>query len=433
MIDQSLVDSSIDETINLLERHAVRLNGSPVDWRSLFELHRESLRLCESEADFEERVSGVLARSGLSHTAFFRREDPQRVPARYAAAATLAPFETDGGIHWMFQDVREDGPAGNAGIAVGDLLLAINGEEVRPPIPVTFSPDRDATLTIAGRDGKQRDVRLEFPRTTARGYSPAGTPPMARPRSVSASRIGDDTGYLRVAFFPGPSGREFANKLSAALAQLGPVRRLMVDVRGNNGGFVGYLRLASYLTPGRMPVGYSLTKLAQDQGRRREDLMQLRRIPTTRVGEILMFLRFHERDRNVPLRAGLRAFKPKDRSVSLWTEGLGPKPFHGRIVMLVNEDTYSAAETLAAFASEEGLAKLVGTRTAGQTNGGANHKVAEGRFTLRLPATIWRTWRETSYEGIGITPHVVVGQSLADLRAGVDTQLEKAKAILNAM
>jgi carboxyl-terminal processing protease len=433
MIDQSLVDSSVDETINILERYAIRLNGSPVDWRSLFELHRESLRLCDSEADFEERVSGVLARSGLSHTAFFRREDPQRVPARYAAAVTLAAFDADGATHWIFQDVREGGPAANAGITAGELLLAINGEEVRPPIPVTFSPDRDATLTIAGRDGQQRDVRLQFPQSTARGYSPAGTPPMARPRSVSASRIGDDTGYLRVAFFPGPSGREFAVKLSAALAQLGPVRRLLIDTRGNNGGFVGYLRLASYLTPGRMPVGYSLTKLAQDQGRKREDLMQLRRIPTTTLGEVVMFFRFHERDRNFPLRAGRKAFKPKDRSVSLWTEGLGAQPFHGRIVMLVNEDTYSAAETLAAFALEERLATLVGTRTAGQTNGGANYQVAGARFTLRLPATIWRTWRETSYEGIGITPHVIVAQSLGDLRAGVDTQLERAKAILNDM
>ena len=32
----------------------------------------------------------------------------------------------------------------------------------------------------------------------------------------------------------------------------------------------------------------------------------------------------------------------RDRSVRLATEGLEPKPFHGRMVMLVNEHTASA-------------------------------------------------------------------------------------------
>jgi len=128
----------------------------------------------------------------------------------------------------------------------------------------------------------------------------------------------------------------------------------------------------------------------------------------------------------------LREKDRRNRSVSLWTERLGPQPFHGRIVMLVNEHTFSAAENLAAFASEERLATLLGTKTAGQTNGGANHVIAE-RFTLRVPATVWHTWRGTSYEGKGITPDIVIEQSLEDLRAGVDTQLEKAKALLRNM
>jgi carboxyl-terminal processing protease len=68
---------------------------------------------------------------------------------------------------------------------------------------------------------------------------------MVKPRSVIASRVDEGIGYLRVAFFPGPSGREFATVLSAAFDHLGPLRKLLIDLRGNNGGFVGYLRLAS--------------------------------------------------------------------------------------------------------------------------------------------------------------------------------------------
>jgi carboxyl-terminal processing protease len=54
----------------------------------------------------------------------------------------------------------------------------------------------------------------------------------------------------------------------------------------------------------------------------------------------------------------------RDRSIRLVTEGLGPKPFHGRIVMLVNEHTLSAGEMVAAFAAENAPAKIVGTRRA---------------------------------------------------------------------
>jgi C-terminal processing protease CtpA/Prc len=34
------------------------------------------------------------------------------------------------------------------------------------------------------------------------------------------------------------------------------------------------------------------------------------------------------------------------------TEGLGPQPFHGRIVVLINEHTHSAAEMVASFAKQ---------------------------------------------------------------------------------
>ena len=69
----------------------------------------------------------------------------------------------------------------------------------------------------------------------------------------------------------------------------------------------------------------------------------------------------------------------RDRSIRLMTEGLGPKPFHGHVVMVV-----SAGEMVAAFAKENGLARIVGTRTGGQVLGGANFAVGRG-FVLRFP------------------------------------------------
>jgi carboxyl-terminal processing protease len=117
----------------------------------------------------------------------------------------------------------------------------------------------------------------------------------------------------------------------------------------------------------------------------------------------------------------------RDRSIRLMTEGLGPKPFHGRVAMLINEHTLSAGEMVAAFAKENRLARLVGTRTGGQVLGGANFSVGQG-FTIRLPAAGWYTWSGSIVEGRGVTPDLEVPLSLDGLRQGDDNQLEVAEA-----
>lgn len=54
------------------------------------------------------------------------------------------------------------------------------------------------------------------------------------------------------------------------------------------------------------------------------------------------------------------------RSVAVYIERLQPQRHHGRVALLVNEHSASAAEMVAAFASEYGLATVVGVRTLGR-------------------------------------------------------------------
>ncbi len=110
---------------------------------------------------------------------------------------------------------------------------------------------------------------------------------------------------------------------------------------------------------------------------------------------------------------------------ALETEGLGPQPFHGRIAMLVNEFTSSAAEMVASFAAENKLATLIGTRTGGQVLGGANLKLPKG-YRLRMPVAGWYTWRGECIEGRGVAPDVEIDLNRETLAHGMDTQLEAA-------
>jgi C-terminal processing protease CtpA/Prc len=53
------------------------------------------------------------------------------------------------------------------------------------------------------------------------------------------------------------------------------IESLISDLRGNTGGGIGGLRLVSYLTPGKLDVGYSLTRNRKEKGHAREELTRL--------------------------------------------------------------------------------------------------------------------------------------------------------------
>ena len=408
-LNETIMRAVIERSIELLETKCIRLNGTRPDWRPIFTAHSAEMTTASSESEFEVRVNRVLAHGGLSHVAFFH-ESAQHAPARYAVNATFCAADTEEGRRWMFEDVHEGGPACVAGARPGDLLVKVNGTSIVPPQTITFALGQDHVVTVLKDDGSVRDLRLELPKAAPSGKAPA-KPPMAEPTCVTARWVRPGLGLLRVAFFPGINGHRFAQALEWALAELPNCSRLIVDLRGNLGGFVGSLRLISHLTPGRVPIGYSMTRRGEDRGWRPEQLPCIDRLPATKFDMLKMALRFKLLNR--------------DRSIRLVTEGLGPQPFHGHIVMLVNEHTLSAGEMVAAFAKENSLATLVGTTTGGQVLGGANFTVGHG-FILRLPAAAWYTWRGAVVEGVGVSPDIALPLDLAQLRQGKDNQLEAA-------
>ena len=120
-------------------------------------------------------------------------------------------------------------------------------------------------------------------------------------------------------------------------------------------------------------------------------------------------------------------FVGRDPSVVLVSEGLGHHKWHGRIVILTNEHTVSAGEMVAAFATEDGLAKLVGTETAGRLIPGSGFKVGYG-YMLVMPKAEYVTWRGQRFEGSGVKPDVEV--PWVPLSAENDNQLDAALELL---
>src|SRR5882762_927040 len=363
---------------------------------------------------FETGVNELLRALGSSHTAFFHQRRDS-VPAPYSINATLRAVDTPQGKRWMFVDVIEDGPTFQAGIHPGEILLAVDAEPVIPPRSANFRIGGSHKLEIGTFSGGKRQVAIEVPNRAAKDR-----PPMIEPRSLYHRLLAPDTGLVKVATFPGAVGQSFANGLDSAIRDLKDrgVQRLIVDIRGNIGGGLGSLRLLSYISPGKVEIGYSVTRRRLRKGYQKERLTRIGKIPATKTELLMMAVRF-------------KIFH-RDRSMILVKEGLGPQPFHGRTVVLINEHTHSAAEMVASFAKQNCLATLVGTRTAGEVLGGANFKLPGG-YVLRLPVAGWYTWQGECIEGKGVEPDVAVENTPEVLASGIDAQLQKAFEVVTTL
>ncbi len=384
-----------------------KFNGK--DWPSLAQASKEKILRIEEPEKFENAMHELVRQLGTSHTGFFHQA-VRRVPGRLAISATFRKHETAQGLRWMFQDVHEGGPAHVAGIVPLDFLIAINQRPIVPPEQPTFPMGTASSITVEKRDGRQILINVAVPNPRSRRQ------PYAEPRSVCFSRLEGEIGYLKATIFPGVLGIDAARELDTAVASLKDCQRLIIDLRGHLGGGLGVLRLMSYLTPGRMPIGYTVTRRRAERGYDKEHLRRFGRIPSSKLAIPFLALQF----------AG------RDESVAIFTEGLGPQKFHGRIVLLVNEHTASAGEMVCGFGLENKLATIVGTETAGRLLGGKGFKVGHGYLVI-LPGAAYYTWGGKSFEGHGIVPDFKMEWSPDAVRAGHDNQLEKAIEVVKSL
>ena len=293
----------------------------------------------------------------------------------------------------------------------GDVLLAVDGTSYAPPSMPPFKVGQTCMLRVSSIQGDNvREVAIEVP--NRKGTK--SRPPIVEPKSLAHSMIAPKVGLLKIVYFPGELGVRFSEALDAAIRALKEqgCERLIIDLRGNIGGGLGFARLASYLCPGQIPIGHSLTPGRLRRGYDRAELPRVP-MPHTRATLALTLARF--------------AFR--DKSLVLLTRGLGPQPFHGKIVILVNEWTNSAAEMVASFAADHRLATIVGNKTAGNVLGAANFRVGSG-YWLRLPVFGWYASQGSCLEAKGVSPDVVVDVDPVLLNAGIDQQMDKALEIL---
>lgn len=390
----------------VLKHHFSVANLDLSAWSREVDDCRPDLLQAQTDKDFEEDIHHLLSKLKSSHLDFYRDE---RGPLRpeHTIGATLRSISWFDKKFWMFLDVYEDGPAARAGVIPGHLVISMNGDAVSPPALPAFRFGEKHELTIGSLNNTEtRSIVMIVPERK----STRPRLPFVEPRSVSYKMLTNRVGIVKIVFFSGMFGVRFSKILDKAICSLKAqgCDRLIIDLRGCLGGSLGFARLVSYMCPGRIAIGYDVTRERQQRGYLASQLPRVR-MPNTRLGVLLR----------------LAEFSIRDKSLILLTQGLGEQPFHGHIAVLINEWTSSAGEMAAQFAKDTNAATLVGQRTAGLVLGAAMFEVGSG-YKLYLPIFGWYSPNGVHTEGSGVMPDIAVDVDPIALSEGVDDQLNRA-------
>lgn len=377
------------------------------------EVDSEIARLSESnEGDFEFVARDLLSRLNCSHVGFFNVESQPSRP-QHSIGITLRSASSKGGERWMVLDVFPESVAQKAGIRPGQILTSVDGKEYFPPNMPEFQFGEQHTIALqspADNDSVVAQVQLPARKGGRR------RPPLIEPMPVTAHMLTRDIGMLRIPFFSGAFGIRFSKLLNAQIDGLKAkgCRGLIIDLRGCIGGSLGFASLASYFTPGRIPIGYDITRARLETG---YTVSELPRVPMPASYSKLLIC--------------LARFSIQDKSLVLLTQGLGAQPFHGRISILVNEFTASAGEMAAQFAKDNELAVLVGQRTMGHVLGSTMFDAGHG-YKVSLPIFGWYRPDGFQTERSGVEPDCVIDIDSQALYDGHDAQLTSALQLLSS-
>jgi len=258
-------------------------------------------------------------------------------------------------------------PAKAAGLKAGDKILAINGESSyglsvsEAVLKIRGEAGTNVTLTLQSGDNDPREVPI------TRGVITIS--------SVTWADKGDGIAYIRVSRFGAETNKDWEKAVSEINVQMKELDSIIVDVRGNPGG---YLQSAVYLAGDfirNKPVIYQETS----------DGTQIP-FNTNRVGSF----------EKVP-----------------------------GIYVLIDGGSASASEILAGALKEERSAVLVGTKSFGKGTI-QDAKDFDDGSGVHITIAKWLTPEKNWVHKEGLTPDVEVQITDQDIENQYDAQLEKA-------
>ena len=300
----------------------------------------------DPEALKDAMYKGYVSAYGDPYTTYYTADEYTQLMSSYKGAiggiGVRVSYEKGTGL--KVSSVEENSPAAQAGIQAGDVITAIDGNDItnldENPVDNLRGEEGSEVNVTYSRNGESNTVkltRIQLTTTTAAGTMLEGT----------------TIGYIAVTHFEDPTSEQFANAVKDLESK--GMTGLIIDLRDNTGGLVASsVKILDTL----MPEGVYGTQVFKD-GSKVE-------LTGTNADAV-----------NVP------------------------------VVLLVNENTASSAEIMTAAMKDLGKAKIVGTKTFGKGITQKIEKLSDGSGLVYTDAEL-RSPNGTIWHGTGITPDVVV-------------------------
>jgi carboxyl-terminal processing protease len=351
---------------------AEKTNG--LDYSGLDEVYKTLQENYDGEIDSAKLIEGakrgMVQGVGDDHTSYFSGDE-----AKTFQNALEGSFEGIGAElgnqegKLTIISVLDNTPAMKAGLKRGDIIAKVDDTDT-----LDWQPE-PAVQIIRGEKGttvRLSVVRggevLEFEITRDKVTDP----------SVKYEII-DGVGYMRISRFAEGDTVRLAREGAKQFKDAG-VRGVVLDLRGNSGGYVN--------------AAESVASLWLDKGKL---------VVTEKTGDLV---RSESKSSGNNLLAGLST------------------------VVLVDGGSASASEILAGALRDNGAARLVGTKTYGKGSVQLMKPLSDGA-QLKITVAKWFTPAGLNIDKEGITPDEVIGFDEAAYKNGVDVQKNRALELIN--
>mgnify|MGYP006288544993 CR=1 FL=1 len=380
-------------TIQLPENHPTLTNGSEpgseqengeqVTTEELFDPFWEAWNIVHQQyieqpvndvALMRGAISGMLEALGDPHTSYMNPEEFQQanipMDGNYEG---IGAWVDPTGDYLEIISPMPGSPAEEAGLKPGDIVIAINGEDMTGidgnlVIQKVMGPaGSEVTLTIE-REGEPEPFDVTLTRQEI-------TVPSVESRMVENENLG----YVQIITFGQRTRKELREELSSLLEQ--NPQGLIIDLR-NNGG--GYLQTAVQVASQFIGEGVILY---EDYG--------------------------------------------YDQGMDEYTANKGGLATEIPLVVLVNGGTASASEIVAGAIQDYDRGELIGTTTFGKGSVQNWIELSDQQGAVRVTIARWLTPEKRQINQEGLEPDHVVELSEEDFENEEDPQLQKAIEVLS--
>lgn len=319
----------------------------------------------------EAGVKGMISYLGDPYSVYMDKDTTtafnEKVSGEYVGIGTEIIMYTDGKVE--FKDVYEDGPAYDAGIRNGDILVKVDGTKIEN-MKLT-----EISKLVKGKEGTKVKItilRNEEEKTFETKRKSIDI------QSVTSNIIeynNKKVGVITISLFAANSANQFKTELEKI--EHDGIDSLVIDVRGNSGGY--------------------LTTVT--------DILSL----FVKKGEVIYQL------------------KTKDEIEKIYDKTDEKRDY--KVAVLVNGGSASASEVLASCMKETYKAYIVGTTTYGKSKVQKTQDLSNGT-SIKFTFQEWLTPSGKSLGGKGMEPDHVASFVASDTENEYDSQLKTALDLL---